>query len=188
MGNTPSSGCAWGELNGSSPRAWGTPGLDGLAGRAGRFIPTCMGNTVTTSSGPMARTVHPHVHGTRVRFASGGASRRSSPRAWGTLVDVEVVRLRIRFIPTHMGNATTDMMPVIVRRSSPFTWGTRHADRDTRSGGRFIPTLHGERELLLRHRELRCRFILIYMGNAIELAVEPGQVAVHPHAWGTHAC
>jgi len=32
---------------GSSPRAWGTPGWACPARRAGRFIPTCVGNTVT---------------------------------------------------------------------------------------------------------------------------------------------
>ena len=48
---------------GSSPRAWGTPGfLVALPGEH-RFIPTCMGNSVTSGASVHPRAVHPHVHG-----------------------------------------------------------------------------------------------------------------------------
>src|SRR5690606_37630844 len=48
---------------GSSPRAWGTPLLVGLAPLQQRFIPTCVGNTHPPSTPGVAYPVHPHVRG-----------------------------------------------------------------------------------------------------------------------------
>jgi len=50
-----------------------------------RFIPTCMGNSVTQCYDLVIFSVHPHVHGEledrvqEIAFRIG-----SSPRAWGT--------------------------------------------------------------------------------------------------------
>ena len=50
---------------GSSPRAWGTL-FRGTACRLHvRFIPTCMGNALSTTSFLTSPAVHPHVHGER---------------------------------------------------------------------------------------------------------------------------
>ena len=48
---------------GSSPRAWGTHLSTGEEPRLDRFIPTCMGNSRTFSTGRSGGAVHPHVHG-----------------------------------------------------------------------------------------------------------------------------
>jgi len=48
---------------GSSPRAWGTRDTPIYKIGRARFIPTCMGNSTKTPTGPSACSVHPHVHG-----------------------------------------------------------------------------------------------------------------------------
>ena len=92
---------------GSSPRTWGTlyPYTHIITSR--RFIPTYMGNAITSSKSLFAIAVHPHVHGERwvysnrtVRFFG------SSPRTWGTRARTRSWVLWGRFIPTYMGNAS----------------------------------------------------------------------------------
>mgnify|MGYP000699169784 CR=1 FL=1 len=91
---------------GSSPRAWGTQYLSTLFYDVGRFIPTCMGNSVSVIWSSSTVAVHPHVHGElsecskRRRQKSG-----SSPRAWGTLYLKGLIDGKTRFIPTCMGNS-----------------------------------------------------------------------------------
>ena len=92
--------------NGSSPRAWGTPRRPGQLPRSDRFIPTCMGNSRGGSANKATGTVHPHVHGElSVLAAEDRDASGSSPRAWGTLHDFGVHQIRMRFIPTCMGNS-----------------------------------------------------------------------------------
>ena len=70
---------------GSSPHAWGTPGLDIRLGAVCRFIPTRMGNTLSKNSQNANSTVHPHTHGEHP-FAQAESRNLtgSSPHAWGT--------------------------------------------------------------------------------------------------------
>ena len=90
---------------GSSPRAWGILVVARDLGVQRRFIPTCVGNTVTIWHAHTMWAVHPHVRGEYTvtaltyRYVIG-----SSPRAWG-------IRRRgggglciCRFIPTCVGN------------------------------------------------------------------------------------
>jgi len=56
---------------GSSPRAWGTHYVVFDEGEAVRFIPTCMGNSSSRSSGHRRCAVHPHVHGELVNANYG---------------------------------------------------------------------------------------------------------------------
>ncbi len=51
------------DIVGSSPRAWGTPLQPRFGIFRNRFIPTCVGNSLTRSEGRTPRTVHPHVRG-----------------------------------------------------------------------------------------------------------------------------
>ena len=90
---------------GSSPRIWGT-GVSALAVLAShRFIPTHMGNGNPCSRSAIAWSVHPHAYGERKASPSTPASSRgSSPRIWGTDGATLSVQMRVRFIPTHMGN------------------------------------------------------------------------------------
>ena len=70
-----------------------------------RFIPTCVGNTFCTSCHCACTAVHPHVRGEHAPTATmNSLDDGSSPRAWGTLVQVYDLREGCRFIPTCVGN------------------------------------------------------------------------------------
>ena len=93
---------------GSSPRAWGTRGIDASVLRPYRFIPTCVGNTCATSTRWRAMSVHPHVRGEHaVIMMPAAIVDGSSPRAWGTLLDARCVHAYRRFIPTCVGNTAS---------------------------------------------------------------------------------
>ena len=49
--------------DGSSPRVWGTPYDRCEAVLSDRFIPTCVGNSLSIHDAPVLNTVHPHVCG-----------------------------------------------------------------------------------------------------------------------------
>ena len=90
---------------GSSPRAWGTV-LSLCTGRLRhRFIPTCVGNSLSYRTRRRTVPVHPHVRGEQhevmlLTFCAYG----SSPRAWGTAFSCALVIAVLRFIPTCVGN------------------------------------------------------------------------------------
>jgi len=97
----------WAEdvLNGSSPHAWGTRRPGTALCYPHRFIPTRMGNTSFTAASLALASVHPHTHGEHAGPVSNGiTSYGSSPHAWGTQSRRLNVSLRLRFIPTRMGN------------------------------------------------------------------------------------
>jgi len=105
-GERSSVGMASSQTGGSSPRTWGTlKGADFTLPPL-RFIPTYMGNASVVFWDTPDVTVHPHVHGERVKIrASDGFADGSSPRTWGTLITASVALVTVRFIPTYMGNA-----------------------------------------------------------------------------------
>ncbi len=77
-------------LTGSSPRMWGTPEREACALNHCRFIPTHVGNTISTRSASSGRSVHPHAcgeHTYSVLLPAGWYG--SSPRMWGTLEKAE---------------------------------------------------------------------------------------------------
>ena len=150
---------------GSSPRAWGTHDPRGRKPPEDRFIPTCMGNSSTSRRSPGARSVHPHVHGELLRYASTGFPQAgSSPRAWGTHKLNLAEKAYDRFIPTCMGNSLPDELlfedysvhPHVhgelfcnVKKSKMFTgsspraWGTLYCTQAGTMCSRFIPTCMG---------------------------------------------
>ena len=90
---------------GSSPLAWGTLCIAAGCRSIVRFIPTGVGNTNITEIKNSNATVHPHWRGEhhyvkpRRRRVLG-----SSPLAWGTPDNLKKSILRMRFIPTGVGN------------------------------------------------------------------------------------
>ena len=92
-------------IDGSSPRLWGTRICYYSAHQCWRFIPTLVGNTSTSIIHPLVSPVHPHAcgeHGfcgNKCSFLVG-----SSPRLWGTLLRFYKARQCDRFIPTLVGN------------------------------------------------------------------------------------
>ena len=150
---------------GSSPRAWGTRRAVRKHPEHVRFIPTCMGNASARMHRVCSSTVHPHVHGERVK--SERDTERffgSSPRAWGTPNTPKSTSPGRRFIPTCMGNAfrwnlrsespavhphvhgerNPTNAPIPIRfGSSPRAWGTRNGLFKQQEHRRFIPTCMG---------------------------------------------
>ena len=118
---------------GSSPRAWGT--LTSTSGNrtCGRFIPTCMGNSLTALLEDPEILVHPHVHGeltlscSLTKMVSG-----SSPRAWGTLATEGDQGDLIRFIPTCMGNSLLVSLPDSISAVHPHVHGELNSDHQKR--------------------------------------------------------
>ena len=172
---------------GSSPRMWGT--LDCLYYFlfCYRFIPTHVGNTPRRAGCGFRTSVHPHACGEHVTWLRSSTSPLgSSPRMWGTLVSASVHAVRIRFIPTHVGNTAARSPgsletsvhphacgehpghppdPVLVAGSSPRMWGTRPGCTASRGSRRFIPT---------------------HVGNTSRGGRCPRLRTVHPHACGEH--
>ncbi len=132
---------------GSSPRTWGTQLFSFCAPQVFRFIPTHVGNARSTTGRRPMSTVHPHARGERrARRRETSPNNGSSPRTWGTLWGDRNADVLVRFIPTHVGNASAPRTgrsgrPVhphargerggrladlgIVHGSSPRTWGTQ---------------------------------------------------------------
>ncbi len=150
------------EVNGSSPRVWGTPYAPFPIFQSGRFIPTGVGNAPGRLIFFYFLTVHPHGCGERKNWPlppilpSG-----SSPRVWGTLSTARGFLCLFRFIPTGVGNAPVregmmngqtvhphgcgerrcfTMKILQMFGSSPRVWGTLTVSMSCAYRWRFIPT------------------------------------------------
>ena len=130
--------------NGSSPRLWGTHCLGGRGGKEYRFIPTPVGNTLTSNRRPVHITVHPHAcgeHATNCDVTLPGDG--SSPRLWGTHKLIFVLIVCRRFIPTPVGNTSRQLLPPKPRTVHPHACG-EHSSWNPSKSGRFsngpIPT------------------------------------------------
>ena len=92
-------------ISGSSPRVWGTHHDNAFNLSIRRFIPTCVGNTISAIPETQVRSVHPHVCGEHgISFSGCSPISGSSPRVWGTLPVWPVPQPSHRFIPTCVGN------------------------------------------------------------------------------------
>ncbi len=149
-------------LNGSSPRMWGTRGSAAGYCPDARFIPTHVGNTKWRWPAVSARAVHPHACGEHSPPEKPICSiRGSSPRMWGTPVQIARRGLGLRFIPTHVGNTAVSQSRYLhgtvhphacgehgackqaeplLGGSSPRMWGTRPKLEPLPVQWRFIPT------------------------------------------------
>ena len=95
-------------LAGSSPRTWGTAKKVFSCISISRFIPTHVGNSDHAGGHVVGDPVHPHARGEqRSRLTTRISSTGSSPRTWGTGHDDDPGHVPVRFIPTHVGNSTT---------------------------------------------------------------------------------
>ncbi len=174
--------------NGSSPRPWGTRRQWPPREPGPGFIPTPVGNTRFDSGSRLQNSVHPHARGEHdPDDALDHAAVGSSPRPWGTLEAVHEPRVRVRFIPTPVGNTSAaarqarcrsvhphargEHIPgapeaVRVIGSSPRPWGTRRRCLCPARSRRFIPTP---------------------VGNTAAPLSPLSSKPVHPHARGEHA-
>ena len=176
------------ERIGSSPRAWGTPSIRLAASLRRRIIPTCVGNTEHPTPRRNSGADHPHVRGEhrprqRRKFRYDG----SSPRAWGTHLRGRNSHIKLRIIPTCVGNTIPSRVGVTresdhphVRGehprgwlskstligSSPRAWGTRLRNGGEADEVRIIPTC---------------------VGNTAACRRRPLPRADHPHVRGEHS-
>ena len=152
---------------GSSPHAWGIPLVPFLPCFLYRFIPTCVGNTLSPLDGVCWKAVHPHMRGehiipTRISCPYVG----SSPHAWGTLLTSSGTYFLCTVHP-HMRGEHKAGDPILTFRngSSPHAWGTLKMVGFKWAGLRFIPTC---------------------VGNTSNLPTLLHRITVHPHMRGEH--
>ncbi len=131
-----------GACGGSSPRTWGIHLLTDSRPHLFRFIPTNVGNTHFPSSFMPRPAVHPHERGEYSRRMSGVASIvGSSPRTWGILHALLDEQIRMRFIPTNVGNTFEGVLENAVLAVHPHERGEYVlAVRIDSNFPRFIPT------------------------------------------------
>ncbi len=175
------------ELNGSSPRPWGTRRQKNDDLNSARFIPTPVGNTPAEPSARRCSSVHPHARGEhpeeiKAQFPDAG----SSPRPWGTPERTVSGADRQRFIPTPVGNTAS-------RRSAPSSVPVHpHARGEHSSAGSWWPWWAGSspRPWGTRPRIQKLaqqqRFIPTPVGNTLRTATATARSTVHPHARGEH--
>ncbi len=108
VGNAPAVLKPNSSMCGSSPRTWGTRHAHLRDQREVRFIPTHVGNARAPPRARPVSSVHPHARGEREPADDGEITHfGSSPRTWGTHFLPHDADTEIRFIPTHVGNAST---------------------------------------------------------------------------------
>ena len=136
---------------GSSPHAWGIRNEWSTRQTHSRFIPTCVGNTLSfLFFAPLITVRRPFVG--------------SSPHAWGIPFFISPISSFVRFIPTCVGNTFPSLIFLPLRPvhphmrgeyfrvnigynaalgSSPHAWGILLSPLSRRSLLRFIPTCVG---------------------------------------------
>ena len=179
--------CACGGRYSPPPHAWGI--LPYLASRyvRGRFIPTCVGNTLKNSKRNLKKAVHPHVRGEYNSnkpfcYFNGG----SSPRAWGILTVALNKNRDGRFIPTCVGNTPTPSTTGAQRTVHPHVRGEYPApghDDSTHTGS--SPRAWGIRRSCSYQGE-QCRFIPTCVGNTGNMQAQLLAGSVHPHVRGEY--
>ena len=195
-----------GHAAGSSPHAWGILCGQRPEPAAQRFIPTCVGNTLSIPSGAAMLPVHPHMRG---EYAIEKTVKRcrcgSSPHAWGIRYDYAGGQQEKRFIPTCVGN-TGSCGPADDRcrvhphmrgeygnrgsgtdpknGSSPHAWGIHAVSHGGRHAARFIPTCVGNTWFKKRmrrpwtvHPHMRGEYFCCHVRAA-------ASIGSSPHAWG----
>ena len=111
------------------------------------------------------KTVHPHARGAdETEPVRTSPSAGSSPRTWGRHLHGESPRLRLRFIPTHVG------------QTSARRWKGR---------SRAVhPHARGADVEIITVSLLPWRFIPTHVGQTPKASTASGSKPVHPHARG----
>ena len=173
---------------GSSPRAWGIRHRLVAHFRTFWFIPTCVGNTCRKSKTECRTSVHPHVRG-EYALAQGrrAALAGSSPRAWGIPYSPQGFHFESRFIPTCVGNTSSNSTSRLGMTVHP------HVRGEYAQLGPHFFGLHGSSPRAWGiPRPLRCllvviRFIPTCVGNTGRAALSGLPRSVHPHVRGEYA-
>ena len=151
---------------GSSPRMWGTPDTVKRGLLRFRFIPAYVGNTATVSARSEAGTVHPRVCGEHDILKQGFQMIiGSSPRMWGTLMQIMPATGRDRFIPAYVGNTSENLIHLNELTVHPRVCGEHEIHLSPpQSGSGSSPRMWGTL-LSIQCVMLTSRFIPAYVGN-----------------------
>ena len=195
-------------VGGLSPHLWGTL-VDGIPGNWNpRFIPTPVGNTMSSESCGSPSTVYPHTCGEhRPIMTQCSVKDGLSPHLWGTPRGRSPGETRCRFIPTPVGNTrnwtradwcaavyphtcgehrAAKPRPSLYLGLSPHLWGTRPTDHGQRGDVRFIPTPVGNTSPPRGYAPL-CTVYPHTCGEHCWTAwPEAVMFGLSPHLWGTH--
>ena len=166
---------------------WGTLRTPKAYSTLRRFIPTCVGNTLSVDDTRKSHTVHPHVCGEHFdSYASRFAHCGSSPRVWGTQNDHSIFNYHKRFIPTCVGNTPPERPPEGCPSVHPHVCGEHMLDLDT-TDPRFgsSPRVWGTR-LQYGGGVSSIRFIPTCVGNTRMRTCRHVANTVHPHVCGEH--
>ena len=175
------------EMDGSSPRLWGTLLRDPAGRIIIRFIPTPVGNTQLETFEAIIHPVHPHACGEHLpKKIYQIVTTGSSPRLWGTPVAAAADLDTERFIPTPVGNTLTGSTFSTLKTVHPHACGEHFANSP------FSPRLNGSSPRLWGTLilSIECapsgRFIPTPVGNTVPMSQNLFLGAVHPHACGEH--
>ena len=149
-----------------------------------------MGNASRKAPGDEPGTVHPHSRGERpgVLQTDRGVGG-SSPLAWGTRQVEGLVVVRLRFIPTRVGNAPTNSsMQGTASGSSPLAWGTRPWAQVVVALVRFIPTRVGNANSTPSPSPSLSGSSPLAWGTPIRFVLQLVPNSVHPHSRGERRC
>jgi len=109
---------------GSSPRMWGIWSCWQYPSRCDRFIPTHVGNMVSSDGTIGLVSVHPHACGEyRAGWETRPTAIGSSPRMWGISQATRKKEKVCRFIPTHVGNISRERLYQVQRPVHPHACG-----------------------------------------------------------------
>ena len=110
----------------------------------------------------------------------------SSPRVWGTLYLLSAVTVRVRFIPTCVGNTLRHIITRRIVSVHPHVCGEHETlfslCRDFRGSS---PRVWGTQPPIYCLR-LLFRFIPTCVGNTIIRSFSSSSATVHPHVCGEH--
>ena len=110
----------FGETEGSSPHARGTPPRGTRATSRQRLIPACAGNTISNMGRPFVSWAHPRMRGEHCgSLGLGGRLTGSSPHARGTLFEYRTVVLAWGLIPACAGNTRAHNKMLIASGAHP---------------------------------------------------------------------
>ncbi len=146
---------------------------------------TGVGNGSLSHVSLSKRAVHPHGGGERwPRQRNRWRSSGSSPRGWGTVLQVVRSTPAIRFIPTGVGNGTSSFCPPPARAVHPHGGGERVSFANPLRSPRGSSPRGWGTVFALPAQHAPCRFIPTGVGNGVLGDHGRPSDSVHPHGGG----
>ena len=174
-------------VDGSSPRARGTPEQACAGAGPRRVIPACAGNTGTVCSASADRPGHPRVRGEHSKSASRSETEDgSSPRARGTPTPKPLRTGTRRVIPACAGNTARCKCPSPTATGHPRVRG----EHCSRSGQSLVGSGSSPRARGTHHAaqvvDIARRVIPACAGNTWTMLLRILMQAGHPRVRGEH--